>query len=79
MKINFQEMGIADKLFSFSNGKEAVDYINSTLLTIDLAAQEQETRSLLPVSLVLLDINMPIMDGMEAAKKIKDKFQKFNQ
>ena len=32
-----------------------------------------------PVSLLLLDINMPIMDGMEATKLIKEKYKEINE
>ena len=35
-------------------------------------------KSILPVSLLLLDINMPIMTGLEAIKIIKAQFEDFN-
>lgn len=57
--------------FSFVNGKEAITALKNTLADSDN----------LP-NIILLDINMPIMDGwefMEEFKKIKDKInQKIN-
>lgn len=37
------------------------------------------TQNKQPVSLVILDINMPIMDGMETAKRIKQLYDEYNE
>ena len=45
-----------------------------TLLEQELAS----TRILQPVSLLLLDINMPVMDGLQALRLIKKKYEQVN-
>ena len=67
-------MGIADKLSKFSNGKEMVDFIETIIDQININRSDVSL-PLLPVSLILLDINMPVMDGIEAYKIIQDKFK----
>ena len=41
--------------------------------------QETFEKPIQPVLLVILDINMPIMDGLEAAKLLKEKYEDFNK
>ena len=60
MKMNFQDMGIPEKLKLFSDGKSVADYFESLLDDIE---SEQEEFCIQPVSLLLLDINMPIENG----------------
>ena len=72
--MNFNDMGIADKLSKFSNGKEMVDFIETIIDQININRSDVSL-PLLPVSLILLDINMPVMDGIEAYKIIQDKFK----
>ena len=67
-------MGIAQKLFTFPNGKEVVDFISDELNQIDIT----NSKPLHPVSLILLDINMPVMDGMETSKTISNMFDQIN-
>ena len=38
-----------------------------------------DAKSLQPISLVLIDFNMPIMSGFEAITAIKKKFEEFNE
>ena len=33
----------------------------------------------MPISLIILDINMPVVDGMQAAHLIKQRFDEFNE
>ena len=39
---------------------------------------EDRPKSILPVSLLLLDINMPIVDGLECAKSIMELYKETN-
>ena len=73
MKMNFSDLGIENKLVQFSNGKDAVDYFRKLLDPTD-----DKQSSILPVSLLLLDINMPIVDGLECAKSIKELYREKN-
>ena len=71
MKVKFQELGIEDKLVLFSNGKEVVEYFMTIL--------NDSTTTVQPVSLLLLDINMPIYDGIQAIRLIKESYQRVNE
>ena len=66
MKLNFQEIEKTDKLEIFSDGKETVEYFEDLLnLLKDIEGCEN---TLQPVSLLLLDINMPLLNGIDALK-----------
>ena len=41
--------------------------------------QESLKKPIQPVILVILDINMPVMDGLQAANLLKEKFEDFNK
>ena len=58
-----------------SNGQEVIDYFDKLFQDINKKTQ----RPIQPVSLLLLDINMPILDGMETCKRVKMKFEEFNK
>ena len=59
--MKFRELGIEDKLVIFGNGKEVVEFFDSIL---------QHPDEIQPVSLLILDINMPIYNGMKALKLV---------
>jgi CheY-like chemotaxis protein len=64
-----QKSGVFSAHYSFLNGKEAITTLNNTL-----EINEEQIPDI-----ILLDINMPIMDGwefMEEIKKIKSKINK---
>lgn len=64
-----QKSGVFSTHSSFMNGKEAIITLNNTL--------EKDDNSL--PDIILLDINMPVMDGwefMEEIKRIKSKINK---
>ena len=69
----FNDLGLSDRLQMFSNGKEAVIYFDRILS--DCKQQRQNVVNNQPVSLILLDINMPIMTGIEAITIIKQKYE----
>lgn len=55
----FEEIGRSDDIFLVENGKQVFKYLD------DAAKQEQ-----LP-SLIVLDLNMPVLNGMETLTKLK--------
>lgn len=63
IKMHFRDLGIQDKLVLSITGKEVIDFLDIVLNNM------AETNGLIqPISLILLDINMPIMDGLECLK-----------
>ena len=87
MRMNFGEMGISEKLVLFSDGKNVSDYFDEVLDALDLSyknanksqGSDKVNPTLQPVALLLLDINMPIMTGMEVMLKLKKKYNEINE
>ena len=77
MKLNCHDIGITDRLVMCSNGQEVVDYFDRLLDDVKESQGDRMT-PFQPVALLLLDINMPILGGMEALKIIKSKYQRMN-
>ena len=72
--MNFKELGKPDKLEMFSDGKETVDFFDGLLNQFE-EYRDSSNKTLQPVSLLLLDINMPLVNGIDALKQIKEKFR----
>ena len=75
MKTHFREVGIPDKLLLFQDGMQVTEYFDFILDDIEESPEEETVQ---PVTLLLLDINMQPMGGMEALKLVKNKYQQLN-
>ena len=75
-KMAIQDMGFADRLVLCSNGQEVLDYLDKMLE--DLTLDQKRTTAFQPVSLLLLDVNMPILHGLDTLPLVKQKFQDAN-
>ena len=53
-----------------------LDFFDTVLNTIEADSIRKECVQ--PVSLLLLDINMPIVDGLKTTKLLQEKIDKFN-
>ncbi len=75
--MNLKEFNLLEKLVTFSDGKDLVQYTERLLRNLI----ETQTlsffkgRPVYPVSLILIDINMPTMNGMQTLKTIKRNFE----
>ncbi len=63
IKAGLLESGVCNSIIRFKNGVETWDFLNGTA--------EKENRDLEKAYLLLLDINMPKMDGVELLQKVK--------
>lgn len=66
-KLVITKAGFADEIITLANGQEAVDYLEN-----ELAGQEDAKG---PKLLILLDLNMPVMDGWEFLQQFNDRLQ----
>ncbi|HPN30810.1 MAG TPA: response regulator [bacterium] len=63
IKEGLRDSGICNEIIRFSNGKETWEFFKN---------QSEKTKKPNTGYLLLLDINMPIMDGFEVLRKIKN-------
>ncbi|OIP85333.1 MAG: hypothetical protein AUK44_00130 [Porphyromonadaceae bacterium CG2_30_38_12] len=63
IRTGLKESGVCNPIIRFKNGVEAWNFLNGTA--------EKENRDATKAYLLLLDINMPLMDGVELLQKIK--------
>ena len=77
LKMTFYDIGLSDRLKIFANGKEVLTFFDTLLEDLSFDSTD---KSLLhqPVALLILDINMPIYNGLETSTLLKKKFKKYN-
>ena len=76
--MNFEDMDLKCNLIIFQDGLETVNCFTQLLKDIEteLASgiNPKLKGTLQPVSLLLLDVNMPILNGLQVLLQVKDKF-----
>ena len=72
--MHLSDLGLAKRLVMLSNGQEVIDYCDKLYEDLYRSQTEGEL-PLQPVALLLLDINMPIKNGIETLLVIKEKFK----
>ena len=72
-------MRLSEILTMFNNGQDVVDHFKTELDKIDIDKLQNEKLPIQPVSLLLLDINMPLLDGFETLKAVKGLFDQLNE
>ena len=76
------DLKLSDRLQTFVNGKmllDAFDQILGTLEELGELNDSQTKQTHQPVTVIFLDINMPVIDGLETAKLLKEKVDTFNK
>ena len=76
LSMTLDELGLSKRLTLFSNGFEVVEYIEEMLKSISVSPDVVSEQ---PVSLLILDLNMPIMHGLEASQKVKELYDSHNK
>ena len=69
----------AEKLQIFSNGQEVIEFLDELLNDIQKENFDKSQAPRQPVALVLLDINMPILNGLETLRMIKERYKKLDE
>ena len=75
LSMALDELGLAKRLSLFSNGKEVVNFFEEMLKGDNV---DPDVGSEKPVSLLILDVNMPIMHGLQASQKVKELYDAYN-
>ena len=79
MKLHFKDIGLSNRLTILNSGKKAVEYFEELLKCITDDSNLNEIPRLQPVTLLLLDINMPIVNGIDVLVRVKDLYRMANQ
>ena len=68
-----------EKLKIFSNGQEVIEFLDELLGELHIENLDKVQAPRQPVALVLLDINMPILNGLDTLRMIKERYKKFDE
>ena len=66
LQISLEESQVANRCHIFQDGQQVLDFFDSVIATIEESSSGKECVQ--PISLLLLDINMPIVDGLQTTK-----------
>ena len=79
MQVFFDEIGVLDRVVICKNGEEVVEYFQRFFDEIQTeTAQIDIQMCVRPITLLLMDINMPFKSGLEAKKEVCEMFEDFN-
>ena len=75
--MNLKDVGLQEGFTIVSNGQEVLDSIDEVLAPFEEEPFEK-TDKIQPIALLLLDINMPIMNGFDVLPLVKAKYDAIN-
>ena len=80
MQVYLDELGLLSRAIFCKNGEEVVEYFKGLLngLKADVKLSDKKNCAR-PVTLLLMDINMPFKSGLEATKEVFELFHNFNR
>lgn len=74
--MTFEDVGLTKRLVMFQNGQEVLEFIDRYQESIEMSDQNIVQQ---PISLLLLDINMPVLNGLQTLPLVKKKFAELNE
>ena len=82
IRLNFMDIGLENRLEMFSNGIEVLNKFEEMFDKFTYSGIPNHSLGVRgafqPVSLLLLDINMPIMSGMQVCKAVRQLYKQYN-
>ena len=79
MQVFFDEIGVLDRVVFCKNGEEVVEYFQRFFDEIQTETAQLDIQMCArPITLLLMDINMPFKSGLEAKKEVCEMFENFN-
>ena len=79
MALQMKDIGLDNRLKMFANGQTVVDFVSELLTQLKTEADWGVEQVSQPISLLLLDINMPVLNGYETLTKVKELYSKVNE
>ena len=76
----FDEIVLSDRILFCKNGQEVVELVKGFLKQLTTSDPTLDTQTKVrPVSLILMDINMPFKSGLEAKKEVCELYENSNK
>ena len=75
--MKFKDLGLDRTLTTLSNGMEVLESLDITLSKVQLNPAGL-VKNPQPITLLILDINMPGLNGFTVARQVKRKFKRCN-
>ena len=80
LQFYFNEVGLSDRILFCKNGEEVVEIVSGLLGKLKVSDIQPGTQlKARPVSLILMDINMPFKSGLEAKKEVCELYENSNK
>ena len=76
IKMTFEDVGLSKRLVMFQNGQEVLEFLERYQ---DNHEQSDQNVVYQPISLLLLDINMPVLNGLQTLPLVKKRFADLNE
>ena len=72
IKFMMEEFGLKNRTKFFGNGQQVIEFVDSMTKLEKKSKRDVKKRQ--PIALILLDINMPILNGFETMATLNERF-----
>ena len=80
LEVYFDDVVLSDRILFCKNGQEVVELVKGFLKQLTTSDPTLDTQTKVrPVSLILMDINMPFKSGLEAKKEVFELYENSNR
>ena len=80
LEVYFDDVVLSDRILFCKNGQEVVELVKGFLKQLTTSDPTLDTQTKVrPISLILMDINMPFKSGLEAKKEVCELYENSNK